>query len=107
MFVATYSVQQCGKFPRYTSSTLWPPFRLPIPIHPSYDDPRKVLLSKTFHAMLFMLLYKAVHSPSQDVSEQSLALIIYLVDMAVSLALQQTVAVGNVRIVTLLFLKDN
>jgi len=42
-----------------------------------------------------MLLYKAVHQP-QEVSEQSLALIIYLADLAASLALQQLVIQGNV-----------
>ena len=92
---SVFSVRQSGKYPGYTSSTLWPPFRLPIETHPSYEDPRKILLSKTFHAMLFMLLYKAVHSPL-EVSEQSLALIIYLLDMAVSMALQQSVTQGNV-----------
>ncbi len=53
--------------------------------------------------MLFMLLYKAVHLP-QEVSEQSLALIIYLVDLAASLALTQSVSHGNVSLSLLLFL---
>ena len=88
-------MRQSGKFVRYTSTTLWPPFRLPITIHPGYDDPRKVLLSKTFHAMLFMLLFRAAHTP-QEMSEQSLALVIYLIDLGVSLALQQSVSSGNV-----------
>lgn len=44
--------------------------------------------------MLFVLLYKAINAPTL-VSEQSLALVIYLLDMAVSL-LHQSTTQGNV-----------
>lgn len=95
------SVRQSGNYPNYSSGTLWPPFRLPIATHPNYEDPRKVLLSKTFHAILFVLLYKAIHAPTL-VSEQSLALLIYLLDMAVSLA-HQSISQGNVSTISLCF----
>lgn len=91
------SVRQSGKYPGCTSGTLWPPFRLPFATHPSYEDPSKILLSRSFHAILFMLLYKAVRSP-MEMSEQSLALVIYLLDLAISLSLQQSTSLGNVRI---------
>ena len=90
----SFSVRQSGKYPAYSSGTLWPPFRLPIATHPNYEDPRKLLLSRTFHAILFVLLYKATHAPAL-VSEQSLALVIYLLDMAVSL-IHQSKTQGNV-----------
>lgn len=89
-------MRQSGNYPHYTSGTLWPPFRLPIATHPSYEDPRKLLLSRTFHAIVFVLLYKAAHTPAL-VNEQSLALVIYLLDMAVSLA-HQSITQGNVRL---------
>uniref|UniRef100_A0A0N8E404 E3 ubiquitin-protein ligase n=1 Tax=Daphnia magna TaxID=35525 RepID=A0A0N8E404_9CRUS len=89
----TQYVRQSGLYPSYSSGTLWPPFRLPIATHPNYEDPRKLLLSRTFHAMLFVLLYKAINAPTL-VSEQSLALVIYLLDMAVSL-LHQSTTQGN------------
>lgn len=93
-FKLIISVRQSGHYPSYSSGTLWPPFRLPIATHPNYEDPRKLLLSRTFHAMLFVLLYKAANAPTL-VSEQSLALVVYLLDMAVSLVHQSTTQ-GNV-----------
>ena len=49
--------------------------------------------------MLFMLLFRAAHTP-QEMSEQSLALVIYLIDLGVSLALQQSVSQsGNVTMI--------
>lgn len=92
----SHSVRQSGKYPGCTTGTLWPPFRLPFATHPSYEDPSKILLSRSFHAILFMLLYKAVRSP-MDMSEQSLALVIYLLDLAISLTLEQSTSLGNVR----------
>lgn len=91
------SVRQSGSYPNYSSGTLWPPFRLPLATHPSYEDPRKLLLSRTFHAILFVLLYKATRAPTL-VNEQLLALVIYLLDMAVSLA-HQSITQGNVSLV--------
>jgi E3 ubiquitin-protein ligase UBR3 len=76
------SVQQAGKFKG--NGAPWPPFRIPGPCHPAYEDPRKLLQSRVFHAMMFVVLYKAVHG--QDVSEHVIALAIYLLEMAVESA---------------------
>ncbi|XP_068083669.1 E3 ubiquitin-protein ligase Ubr3 isoform X2 [Anabrus simplex] len=75
----TEYVQQAGKFKG--SGTPWPPFRLPAACHSAYEDPCKVLRSRVFHAAMFVVLYKAVHS--QSVSEHVMALAIYLLEMAV------------------------
>ncbi|CAD6218621.1 GSCOCG00011463001-RA-CDS [Cotesia congregata] len=64
-----------------SSSTLWPPFRNPAPVSPDYDDPRIVLKSRVFHAMVFVILYKAVND--HNISEHIVALLIYLLEMAV------------------------
>lgn len=77
------------------TGTLWPPFRLPIAIHRGYEDPRKALASKTFHAIVFVLLYKAVYVPSR-INEQTLALVVYLLDLAVSFCLEQPSAQAKV-----------
>lgn len=82
-------MRQSGKHPNLATGTLWPPFRLPISVHHGYEDPRKALASKTFHAVVFVLLYKAVYTPSR-INEQSLALVIYLLDLAVSFSLEQS-----------------
>ncbi|KAG8223710.1 hypothetical protein J437_LFUL004075, partial [Ladona fulva] len=60
----------------------WPPFRLPGPVNPSYKDPQCLLCSRFFHAIAFVILYKAVNG--QSVSEYIIALTLYLLEMAVS-----------------------
>ncbi|XP_069676263.1 E3 ubiquitin-protein ligase Ubr3 isoform X3 [Periplaneta americana] len=78
----TEYVQQAGKFKG--SGAPWPPFRIPGPCSPAYEDPRKLLRSRVFHAMVFVVLYKAVHG--QNVSEHVMALALYLLEMAVESA---------------------
>ncbi|XP_063233328.1 E3 ubiquitin-protein ligase Ubr3 [Bacillus rossius redtenbacheri] len=75
-------VQQSGKM--RGNGTPWPPFRAPAPCHSAYEDPRKVLRSRVFHAAVFVVLHKAVHGHS--VSEHVLALLLYLLEMAVATA---------------------
>jgi E3 ubiquitin-protein ligase UBR3 len=77
-----HSVQQVSKFKG--SGTPWPPFRIPAPCNPAYEDPRKLLRSRVFHAMVFVVLYKIVHR--QNVSDHVTSLIIYLLEMAVESA---------------------
>ncbi|XP_053595393.1 E3 ubiquitin-protein ligase Ubr3 [Microplitis demolitor] len=64
-----------------SGSTLWPPFRNPAPVSSEYDDPRVVLKSRVFHAMAFVILYKAVND--HNISEHIVALLVYLLEMAV------------------------
>lgn len=45
--------------------------------------------------MVFLLLYKAALTPV-EVGEQSLALVIYLLDMTISLSLEESITRGNV-----------
>lgn len=77
-----FSVTQAGKYKG--QGPPWPPFRIPGPCNPAYEDPRKLLRSRVFHAMLFVILYKAVHR--RTVSEHLLALALYLLEMAVESA---------------------
>ncbi|GLV32959.1 Ubr3 ubiquitin ligase [Carabus blaptoides fortunei] len=67
---------------RYTEygTTPWPPFRPPAPCSEAYEDPRKLLRSRVFHAVALVVLYKAVNG---HVSEHVMALVIYLLEMAV------------------------
>ncbi|KAF5282499.1 hypothetical protein FQR65_LT14269 [Abscondita terminalis] len=58
----------------------WPPFRLPADCGEAYDDPRIILHSRVFHAVVLVVLYKAVRG---HVSEHVMALIIFLLDMAI------------------------
>ncbi|KAJ9584382.1 hypothetical protein L9F63_021276, partial [Diploptera punctata] len=78
----TEYVQQSGKYKANLAP--WPPFRIPGPCNPAYEDPRKLLRSRVFHAMVFVVLYKAVHG--QNVSEHVMALVLYLLEMAVESA---------------------
>ncbi|XP_058794286.1 E3 ubiquitin-protein ligase Ubr3 isoform X2 [Phymastichus coffea] len=72
-------LRQTGKLA--ASVTPWPPYRHPAPVSAQYDDPRYVLRSKVFHAMIFVVLYKAVNT--QDITEHVMALAIHLLEMAV------------------------
>ncbi|KAG5323686.1 UBR3 ligase, partial [Pseudoatta argentina] len=75
----TEYVKQSGKLKN--NATLWPPFRQPAPVSSDYDDPRIVLRSRVFHAMILIILYKAVNG--RNISEHVMALAIYLLEMAV------------------------
>ncbi|KAI4500168.1 hypothetical protein M0802_004585 [Mischocyttarus mexicanus] len=75
----TQYVKHSGKLKN--NATPWPPFRHPAPVSSDYDDPRLVLRTRVFHAMIFIILYKAVNG--QNISEHLMALAIYLLEMAV------------------------
>lgn len=72
-------MKQSGKLKN--GATPWPPFRQPPPVSSDYDDPRIVLRSRVFHAMILIILYKAVNG--HNISEHVMALAIYLLEMAV------------------------
>ncbi|XP_034951822.1 E3 ubiquitin-protein ligase Ubr3 [Chelonus insularis] len=74
----TEYIKQSGKLKN--CSNLWPPFRHPAPVSSDYDDPRIVLRSRVFHAMAFVILYKAVND--HNISEPIVALTVYLLEMA-------------------------
>ncbi|CAK9812220.1 E3 ubiquitin-protein ligase UBR3 [Anthophora quadrimaculata] len=75
----TEYVKQSGKLKN--SEIPWPPFRHPAPVSSAYDDPRLVLRSRVFHAIILIILYKAVYG--HNISERVMALTIYLLEMAV------------------------
>lgn len=73
-----FSAKHTGKLKPGTSP--WPPFRLPSPCGEAYQDPRKILRSRVFHAVAFVVLHKAVRGL---VSEHVMALLIFLLEQAV------------------------
>lgn len=75
----TNYVKQSTKLPK--SGNLWPPFRLPKRVKPPYTDPACILTSKVLHAMLLGIFYRAVHS--HNISENLLALAVFLLEIAV------------------------
>lgn len=62
----------------------WPPFRTPAKVGDNYIDPRHILTWKVFHAMAFVILYKAVKGV---VSEHVMALIVFLLEQAVNMTI--------------------
>lgn len=64
------------------SGNLWPPFRLPNEVGNGFSNPNGVLNSKVFHSMMLGILYRAVHV--RNVSEQLLALAVFLLEVAVN-----------------------
>lgn len=82
--------------------TPWPPYRHPAPVSAQYDDPRHVLRSKVFHAMMFVVLYKSVNS--QDISEHVMALAIHLLEMAVVTAEVPDRSVSNLEFRTRIYI---
>jgi len=84
-------VKQSGKLKN--SATLWPPFRQPASVSLDYDDPRIVLRSRVFHAMILIILYKAVNG--HNISEHVMALAVYLLEMAVITAEPPDRSVSN------------
>uniref|UniRef100_A0A2R5LIR0 E3 ubiquitin-protein ligase n=1 Tax=Ornithodoros turicata TaxID=34597 RepID=A0A2R5LIR0_9ACAR len=75
----THHARQSGKFKG--SGTPWPPFRMPKAVHPELIDPRKLLQCKTMHAVLLIILYRALNDP--EIPEQVIALTVYILEMAV------------------------
>lgn len=73
-------IRQQKKMPK--SGNLWPPFRLPNAVGNGYSDPACILNTKVFHSMMLGILYRAVHV--RNVSEQLLALAIFLMEIAVT-----------------------
>ena len=72
-------IKQSGK----SSTAPWPPFRLPsAPDTSKFLDPRQLLYSKVLHSFLFTILYKALYVA--DVTDQVLALTVYLIEMALN-----------------------
>lgn len=82
----TAYVKQIKRMPR--SGNLWPPFRLPKPIKKPYTDPAAVLTSKILHAMLLGIFYRAVNS--HNISENLLALAIFLLEVAVDFTINES-----------------
>ncbi|XP_050311174.1 E3 ubiquitin-protein ligase Ubr3-like [Anthonomus grandis grandis] len=60
----------------------WPPFRTPANVGDNYIDPRHILTWNVFHAMAFVILYKAVKGL---VSEHVMALIVFLLEQSVNI----------------------
>lgn len=61
--------------------TPWPPFRCPSLVTGGHKDPRLVLRTRVFHELAFAVLHRVVHN--QNLSEHVVALIVYLLEMAV------------------------
>lgn len=61
------------------SGDLWPPFRLPSHVSSPYTDPQRIIACRSFHAVIFMLLYKALNETST--TDHLLALTVYLLEL--------------------------
>lgn len=79
-------VKKEKKLPK--SGNLWPPFRLPNAVGKEYSDPACILNSKVLHSMLLGIFYRAVHV--HNVSENLLALAVFLLEMALSISDDQS-----------------
>lgn len=79
----TQHVKQTGQMAA-GNALPWPPFRMPVEAsadaREKFVDPRKLLYSKVLHGALFSILYKALNVC--DVTDQVLALTVYLLEMA-------------------------
>ncbi|XP_042224390.1 E3 ubiquitin-protein ligase ubr3-like [Homarus americanus] len=64
-----------------SSGNLWPPFRLPSAVTSPYTDPQRIIACRSFHAVIFMLLYKALNEVST--TDHLLALTVYLLELTV------------------------
>lgn len=71
----------------------WPPFRTPPYAGFAYEDPRQILKSKVFHAVVLVILYKAIRG---HVSEHVMALVIFLLEQAVIISEQDENKVENI-----------
>lgn len=82
----TNYVKQATKLPK--SGNLWPPFRVPKKVKAPYTDPACILTSKVLHAMLLGIFYRAVNS--HNISENLLALAVFLLEIAVDYKNEET-----------------
>lgn len=76
----------------------WPPFRTPPQAGSAYEDPRQILKSKVFHAVVLVILYKAIRG---HVSEHVMALVIFLLEQAVIISEQDE---NKVKICNILYI---
>uniref|UniRef100_T1JNI2 E3 ubiquitin-protein ligase n=1 Tax=Strigamia maritima TaxID=126957 RepID=T1JNI2_STRMM len=75
----TQYVRQTGKFE--SGFTPWPPYRIPENLTKPFMNILRLLHCKTMHALIFVILYKAVNTTG--VSETAMSLAIYLLEMAI------------------------
>eukprot|EP00116_Pleurobrachia_bachei_P000505 sb/3460767/ len=61
---------------------LWPPFRAPLELNTQFKTLYRLLRSKTLHAVLFTVLYKALNE-KDSVNDNMVYLTFYLVDLAI------------------------
>ena len=61
---------------------LWPPFRTPLALNPQCKPLYRILHSRTLHAMLFTVLYKAMRE-TETVNDNMIYLTFYLIDLCV------------------------
>lgn len=85
-----FSVRQANLIPAGVSP--WPPFREVAPVASSYEDPRIILRSRVFHAIAFVVLYKATKNM---VSEHVMCLVINLLEQAVVISEKTVDEVGE------------
>lgn len=76
------------------SGDLWPPFRLPSPVSSPYTDPQRIIACRSFHAVLFMLLYKSLNEAST--TDHLLALTVYLLELTTEYQAQHRSQGGEV-----------
>lgn len=62
----------------------WPPYRIPKPCSSAYKDPRSILNTGLFHAVVWIVFYKYIHE--KNVTEHVLSLAVYLLEIALTIA---------------------
>ncbi|KFD58401.1 hypothetical protein M513_00627 [Trichuris suis] len=85
--------------PKYGLSTLetnnlWPPLKFPKSVLKSYECMRRVLHCKSLHAIIFVILYRALREET-IISEQTLYLCVYLLELAVRLPFKKSLTTKN------------
>lgn len=80
------SVRQNNLLPSGTAP--WPPYRIPTECNAAYKDPRCILETRLFHAVIWIILYKAVYV--RNISEHVMSLAMYLLEMALAKAHQDS-----------------
>ena len=68
--------------PSFQVQGLWPPFRAPLHLNSQFRPLYRLLRSPTLHAVLFTVLYKALHE-RDTVNDNMIYLTFYLADLAV------------------------
>ncbi|KAJ8025030.1 E3 ubiquitin-protein ligase UBR3 [Holothuria leucospilota] len=66
----------------------WPPFQPLKPVHKEYAPLRQILNNRVLHALLYSILYKAVHTSS--VSESAIYMTVALINMALQCVPDET-----------------